>query len=109
VTDLIGFLRARLDTDESRARMHDVHDSGLTHPYDPSNPCDPTRVLAVIAAQRAIVAAYGALTSDTELDRHREAVPLARVQGTRSGLGFAVQQFAQIYASHPDFDPDWRT
>lgn len=62
---------------------------------------DPARVLADIAAKRAIVAEHQRLAED--YDRadlwRREQV---------EALNLVLLRFASLYAEHPDFDPSWR-
>lgn len=55
-------LRVKLDEEQASVQAQDEHLSGLTHPFDPRNPCDPTRVFLDIIYKRKILdhhAAHG--------------------------------------------------
>ena len=52
--ELDCWLRDRYTEDTELAGRDDEHQSGLTHPFDPGNPCDPSRVLADIRAKCAL-------------------------------------------------------
>lgn len=61
----------------------------------------PARVLAEVAAKRAIVREY---VEARDYDHGGEM----RCFGHEEGLEEAVTLLAQPYADHPDFDPAWR-
>lgn len=67
---------------------------------------DPARVLADIAAKRAIVAAAVETLAVEEVgfpaDEHG-------LNEARSLAEFTIRTFAQPFAEHADFDPAWRT
>jgi hypothetical protein len=71
---------------------------------------DPARVLADIAAKRAIVKGYaGARTRLAEVRRDGyHAFNAQKVQGAEEALTMAVLALAAPYAEHPDYDPAWR-
>lgn len=66
----------------------------------------PRRVLADIAAKRSIVALYRDLREWRLKVGHDET---AESWGARTKLDFVCQLLAASFASHPDFDPAWRT
>jgi hypothetical protein len=70
---------------------------------------DPARVLADIAAKRAIVKAYaGARTRIAEVRRDGyHAFDAQRVQGAEEALTVAVLALAAPFVEHPDYDPAW--
>jgi len=131
MSDMIAFLRARLDEDEAAARavaghelfdgtgivvMH-THASGTRSVTLPSHVArfaarwDPARVLAEVAAKRAIIELHAPIPEDDLRLRagsctscgdqgccgHDEEYPCA-----------TLKAIAQPYADHPDFDPAWR-
>ncbi len=124
--DLIVFLRARLAEDETMAWLQDEHQSGLTHPYDLNNPCDPTRVLADIAAKRRLLALhaphmttvvaesdwlngdiYDVETDSFEEITSREVLCLACLNRPAWPCE-TVLILAQPYSGRPDSDSSWR-
>ncbi len=131
----MAFLTARWNEDERRARLEDEFEDGHTHPVDLTNPCDPTRVLADIAAKRQILAEHAPVLRTVEWDHDQtgkgEALCCARCQnadhsdwnppaGQAFGLpdGFVTPYvlapcltlylLAAPFVGHPDFDPAWR-
>jgi hypothetical protein len=114
---LVEFLRARLDEDEQVASMAA---GPIGHRWQP-NPAgglsgrdgpmrvhledrqclphiarhDPARVLAEVAAKRAIVKEFEVAQSE---------YPSAYA----GGLETAVRFLATVYADHPDYDPAWQ-
>lgn len=61
----------------------------------------PARVLAEVAAKRAILQTYD--EAREFYDRHQRAPA-----GELHGLHQAIEFLAQPYADHPDFDPAWK-
>lgn len=122
VSDLVGFLRARLDEDEQRAL-------GNADPYTDqwhtmlcgerqlywTEDCHcgvPARVLAEVDAKRAIVERHAGTPypgpDDEALDlpcssHYGEWNPVAPDRCPE------LLALVQPYADHPDFDPAWRT
>jgi hypothetical protein len=109
--DLIAFLRERIDEDEQAALpiidymwdgdvvkrpyefYAEVHGHVLRH--------DPARVLADVAAKRAIM--------DALVEADREAGNLISPEGAyANGLEAAVRRLADAYADHPDYREEWR-
>ena len=115
---LTEFVAARLDEDEAIAREASPHDEGhwiheggdighvgnspMNTAIDlwntPAGPHiarhDPARVLAEVAAKRAIVALY-------------DGPLLASDDCWWEGLFDALTFIAAVDADHPDFDPEW--
>lgn len=113
---LTEFLTARLDEEEAVAESTGLHaqangfDTGMPpmgsggireSPEYPTVYVNPKRVLADIAAKRAIVEEY------VEADAYYR-VRADAPAGELTGLRTAVLLLAQPYADHPDFDPAWR-
>lgn len=123
--DLIGFLRARLDEEAARAEaaggdewaLH-AHESDTVLIYDsrrepvvydegaPSEPQarhivahHPARVLAEVAAKRQLVDLY----ADTE----RLTPEMPGASAVHWTLRPVLQKFAEVYAAHPDYQPEW--
>jgi hypothetical protein len=118
------FLTARLDEDESIARMAD---SVSSHPGEahgepavaaPSLPqqqryidrWSPDRVLVDIAAKRTIVETYEelgrVLAKAVDSGRADEA---AVTRNLFAGLQVAVLAHAMAFADHPDYREEWRS
>jgi hypothetical protein len=105
---IVEFLTARFDEDEAvaRAALHtpesddwswsdvDYH-SGVAE--DHGLRWKPERVLADIAAKRAIV------------ERHAPYDDIHVRRQTRTLAGDTLRLLVQPYAEHPDIDPAWRT
>jgi hypothetical protein len=92
---LTEFLTARLDEDEADARGDDGSPT-------PIGMWDPDRVLAEVAAKRAIVDMAGRsfVPSDAEV------VPGMSPTQTMAWLNLTY--LAALYADHPDYDEAWR-
>lgn len=114
------FLTARLDEDESIARMAD---GASSHPGEaegepavatPSqrhiDRWSPTRVLVDIAAKRTIVETYEelgrVLAKASDSGRADEA---AVTRNLFAGLQVAVLAHAMVFADHPDYRAEWRS
>ncbi|MFF7190502.1 DUF6221 family protein [Streptomyces sp. NPDC008222] len=113
-SDLVVFLRARLD--EEAARQRDIwerwHHKDCEAVPDVLNPgretgfCDcgvPERILADIEADRALLAEYE-LVADMDTE---DAEP-EFAYGRAVGLGIAVRHRALRFAAHPDYRQEWR-
>jgi hypothetical protein len=118
VSDLVAFLRARLDEDEATARAvpadvtWDVYvmsfeDRAYDYPgkgesLDHAARWSPARVLAEVAARRRIIAAF-------EAREEQGLMPGGEVVGYHAtGLLLALRALAETYVDHPDFNPEWR-
>ncbi len=105
--DLVAFLAARLGEDEAVARavpdgrfayeMCDVREPVRTH----GERHDPARVLAEVAAKRAIVAAYERAEVAFRMGQEYE-------DGMVTALDEAGEHLAYVYAEHPDYNPGWQ-
>jgi hypothetical protein len=94
MTDLISFVRARLDEREALYRKF------VQPPADPRGGPHESWAMRDIIAKTAIVDAY-------EIARDADSVG-AHLAGTVYGLGCAVAVLAAIDSSHPDYDESWR-
>lgn len=121
---IVEFIEARLAEREAIAKraaacelvQHDGHEPGdwsWLRSYGQPQPSqialidhqacsDPAWVLADVAAKRAIVAEYAALTASP--DRLTDAA----LHLTWNVLGNVVRQIAQIDSGHPGYDPEWQ-
>lgn len=131
--DLVAFLTARLDEDEAYARqIIDAPDCGYQAKWRlPSSAVvsvgdeadwdllagdsrlaahiarwDPNRVLAEVAAKRAIVDRYMAIVEDPQ-DAAGSSPTSWHYAGRRDELADVLLALARPYANHPDFDPEW--
>jgi hypothetical protein len=133
VNGLVEFLRARLDEDERRARRMaggghlegarrwiagEANADGVrteagtpvtrfSWPYEMEHIArhDPQRVLADVAAKRAIVQMYenAFLAQRTDLTRYNQIQDGAAVDV----LGVAVRHLAAVYVDHPAYRQRW--
>ena len=133
---LTEFLLARLSDDEHFAHLADT--GSLWHRVGHRDACDwwgdmpgsctcgaVGRALAEVEAKRRIVERFAqaerlvqanaekhAEASRGGLDNQEQIVALRthgwELAGRRDGLRFAVEEIAQPYADHPDFDDEWR-
>jgi hypothetical protein len=90
MSDLVEFLRARLDEDSVAALILPSHptfaDRLISRPF----------LLAEVEAKRRIIERWEHATRDP--DDFEE----------QWGLEWAMRALAQPYAGHPDFDPEWK-
>lgn len=113
--DVIEFLRARLDEDEKIAQATDgdeevewfAEQAGDRHHNLPEvgkhiGRWLPTRVLAEVAAKRAVITDHA-----DALQQRRDRPGDVATTGWILGTLRAIYLLAQPYSSHPDFDPDW--
>lgn len=129
--DLVAFLTARLDEDEAAAAeagedsgpewrwqpeelpgMVVASGSGEIVVYDEGRPTgaggahiaryDPARVLAGVAAKRAILAAY-----ERQFTERKSHPGDLAASGALLALHGAVKALAAVYSGHPDYDPKW--
>lgn len=71
---------------------------------------DPARVLAEIAAKRAIIQDYLLVTANNAIERASggdEVAALARDLIVKS-LRMALRRLASVWSEHPDYDPAWK-
>ena len=133
MSDLAGFLAARLSEDEAIAREA----AGLTECWVAEEPAigvvlvdgeplieghiagltahialhDPSRVLREVEAGRKRLALMA--EAHTEMDRlladdHAGRVDQAMAVGRARGATVAVKYDAEVYSDHPDWNPGWR-
>lgn len=131
--DLIAYLRARVDEDETDALQYakdydrwqretmlhrqQGHACGcqgcITLTFPTGSLSDPARVLAEVAAKRVILDEV--LDYVSLLDGDRGCCHSAEEIGRDECECFpvvridALRAMVQPYAAHPDFDPAWRT
>jgi hypothetical protein len=118
MSDLVAFLRARLDEDEARARKaEDEWDAEWVSAewqdlpdevFAQARTYDPARVLREVEAQRAILDAYE--WGKRRYDSREEMGDLAQDRH-RAGEVFAllatIQTLAAVYRDHPDYRREW--
>lgn len=113
------FLNARYDEEEVRAGVYRDIAARLTTVFGPLDPDaegihvgvaahvalarTADRIVADIAAKRAIVAEFEQVHADYQVHH------TPTLEGQRFGLMKAVSMLAQPFAEHADFDPAWRT
>ena len=132
-TDLIAFIRARLDEREQTARqlsetspgpwwldsreavdavlrdangewVNDVWTRDVINlPYLVQN--DPAYVLADIESKRKIIDRYLAFV---HLRQNQYTGPPEVIQGIRAQLLSILKEMAEVYSDHPDYQPTWR-
>jgi len=110
--DLVTFLRARLDEDEAVAR--EVQDAPKAPKpwalwadgYWAFVAADPARILAEVAAKRAIAdaaseafGAYQTRMTGTEIRQN---------EGERLAFTTTLRHLAAVYASHPGYREEWK-
>lgn len=110
MSDIVAFLEARIEEDQINATMRTVHAEGCDWLPDESGytyPCDcgvPERLLAECASRRAIIELHpragDGCCSTCVTDWGQ--------QETEQFPCPTLRAVAAPYASHEDFDPDWR-
>lgn len=124
MSELVEFLRARLDEDEERARHVQRMRGG--HPWSEPEPwrlswqdeydllcIEPSRALVEVDAKRqrldAYIEACEAVENTADLgDWSRAPVERAHAVARRDALREAVELDALPYAGHPDYRDEWR-
>jgi hypothetical protein len=101
--DLIGFLRARLDDDESAALAWLPFGNPDAAARGHIARHDPAWVLADVAAKRAIIETCAESLTLQETGYYEDHT------GERDLANFVLHRLAQPYADHPDFKAEWRT
>jgi uncharacterized protein DUF6221 len=102
VSDLVAFLRARLDEDEREIRNDPPAGMGYA--------VLARRMVREVQAKRAILDHYADLTRATyprELYRPGDGKPTVAWGLVKYG-DYALRQLAAIYSDHPDYDQEWR-
>lgn len=125
MSDLVAFLRARLDEDEAAAwSIHDVskcdallyeEDMAAAARRDPDCDCGrPDRERREVAAKRAILASLEEEKASRLALRDSMATEGNRSyqEGFADTLGECLyrlrRQWAAVYSDHPDYDEAWR-
>jgi hypothetical protein len=121
MSDLVEFLRERLDEDDEAALdMHardwtltgrDIMTAGFVIAEASSDFTahhiarhDPARVLREVAAKRAILAGHSTVTGWNWPDQSDGSVQMDYVEALRRTL----RHLAAVYSDHPDYDEAWR-
>lgn len=99
MSDLVEFLRARIDEDRAAALAHGSSGpSRHLRDVTPEPYGEPGRVLAECEAKRAIVDGYWPATlNDLDASDENTPVPL-----------WTIKVLAAVYADHPDYREEWR-
>lgn len=99
------FLTARYDEDEDWARLTGSPD--YSEPHEPGVPAHHERLLADIAAKRAIVALFLEVQEYAWKAPHgQQQADIARTD--REVLRRVLHLLAQPFANHPDYDKSWK-
>lgn len=71
---------------------------------------DPARVLAEIAAKRAIVADYQIVRANNAIEKANDGdeVRAAARDLIAKSLRMVLRRLASVWSAHPDYDPAWR-
>lgn len=99
MSDLVTFLRARLDEDEHAAT--EERDADSWNEYDDDTYNSPARVLREVEAKRRIVSLY-------RLSFRKDGQPSPE-GGYAEAYWDVLRLLAEPYSDHPDFDPSWRS
>jgi Family of unknown function (DUF6221) len=108
MSDLVAFLRARLDEDEAYAR----EPQGWNE-YDPGDPGDPARVLREVEAKRKILADLPGYSKQRREFRDGMYLPenadyhSGHADGTDDSARYVARCLAAVYRDHPDYDEAW--
>jgi hypothetical protein len=108
VSDLVTFLRARLDEDEAEARATADADAEFWADIKGDSTHfarhDPARVLREVAAGRAILALARVIDGMASAIQEEWPSPHVPVIGSEALL----YPLAAVYSDHPDYDEAWR-
>lgn len=101
MSDLVGFLLARIAEDEAAARESVEYEENV---WEAAGWLPPSRVLAECEAKRRIVEQYA------DAERRRVADPLDMAVAPRRvfALERVLRALALPYADHPDYREEWR-
>jgi hypothetical protein len=101
MTDLMAFLKARLDADQAEAdRIHDIFcdiHRGFAGERGDCDCGEPARVLAEVAALRRIVELHDTIPEEEYCAWCDERKPCQ-----------TLRLLATIWADHPDYREEWR-
>lgn len=109
MSELVDFLRARLDEDATEIAKHPdgEDDWEFVATGETNYPCTPylmigkKRALAEVGAKRRLLDEY-AEYEENDTDKRYEYA-----DGWANGLGFAVRLLALPYSDHADYRADW--
>jgi hypothetical protein len=101
MTDLISFVRARLDEREALYRKF------VQPPADPRSGPHESWAMRDVAAQRAIVDQYDSCLR-TEQACYEMCIDAPYVPGLVMAFKASVQFLAAIDSDHPDYDETWK-
>ena len=94
MSDLVAFLRARLDEDERELEKDPPVGLGYANL--------PARIHREVEAKRAILGEYAPIAKADDGSHEPEYA-----YGWADALGVAVRALAAVYRDHPDYDPGW--
>ncbi|HEU0239540.1 MAG TPA: DUF6221 family protein [Micromonosporaceae bacterium] len=98
--ELLAFYRARLAEDDTRARA-EIAKPGMND-HNPETYNRPERMLAEVAAKRAIADAW----EQREAERPQPGGDVFGYHAT--GLLIAIKHLATAWSDHSDYRVDWR-
>lgn len=110
MTDLIAFLRARLDEDERAAQRagascwHECDDGDLEF----HDRFDPDRVLREVEAKRRLLVEHPILTAWRVCTRCSDYAEPGEIFREVSGPCATVRLLALPYADHDDYREEWK-
>ena len=116
MTDLIAFLNARLDEDESRARAtmrmgappwSEVGRGERIPEMAHIERHSPARVLREIEADRELLRRYVDMARNAD-ERRAEGHPSPAVENMRDAFYVAVLIRAAVHNDHPDYMQEWK-
>jgi hypothetical protein len=116
MSDLVAFLNARLDEDETAARAAArgpwMSGTGTDAVAEHVARHDPARVLREVAVKRAIVEFYveppnGFRTGNAEAISDAEG-ERGRAPGLLTVIEAIALDLAAVWSDHPDYDPAWK-
>ena len=114
MSDVAGFLAARLDEDEQYAKasrpLQEAAMQMLGSDW-PTGKLAGDRMLREVEAKRARLALLAEATAEMDkllADKHAGIADQAMAVGRVRGARMAVRYDAALYSDHPDWNPDWR-
>lgn len=116
MSDLVAFLRARIDEDERRAQGANPNNASVRDAVFRSLSCysgdvlfvtamSPARLLAEVQAKRAIIAHAEFVSNHGPAADYERAVDLTT--GAAAALQDVLRWLVLPYSEHPDCHPSW--
>lgn len=105
-TDTHSDLYFEADRDENGNLSPDSYDYFHGYVAKHISRFDPSRVLAECAAKRAVLIAYSSLGPEKN-DMFTEFMPQSAESGARQAFEVFLYEFADVYSTHADYNPDW--